>query len=333
MGKQRKRRAFTLVELLVVIGIIALLIAILLPALRKARLAAQEAACMSNLRQFGVGFQVYADANKGLLPQDGPDGKNTTPGSLIGKQGPLDTTSRVTGVDDPSLWYNAVPRAVRKQAYYDQIVAHVQGREPLPSYGDSSIFVCPTAGQTGSHFTIGGSSEATPDGRYFSLYGKDATLYPAANHLYPFFQSYVLNSMIFTTGNDGTDRFTWKLSQLRPTSSCILMVEKLLNPGEYAIQAVQQAEASGKVIQDQNIKPDGYYGNIGQPKANWKRFTTRHRSGGFLLFADGHVSWWSWKEVQAPLNPANPATIDGNQPGFGLVWNPRVGVGSKVGSE
>jgi prepilin-type processing-associated H-X9-DG protein len=206
----------------------------------------------------------------------------------------------------------------------------VQGRATLPSYGDSSIFVCPTAGPAASHWSVGGQNEATAEGRYFNLLGKDAILYPAANHVYPFFQCYVFNSVIFNTGNDGVDRFSWKLSQLRPTSSCIIMVEKLINAGEYAVRSVQQAEGSGKIVTDASIKPDGYYKNIGQPKANWKRFTTRHRGGGFLLFADGHVSWYSWKDVQAPINQSNPSSIDANQPGFGLIWNPRTGVGTKV---
>lgn len=63
-----RNAAFTLVELLVVIGIIALLIAMLLPALNVARSAGLATTCLSNIRQHGLALRLYSDDNRGFLP-------------------------------------------------------------------------------------------------------------------------------------------------------------------------------------------------------------------------------------------------------------------------
>ncbi len=66
--ESRQPTAFTLIELLVVISIIALLIALLLPAVKRARDSAQAAICMSNLKQVGVAVRVYVGDYNGQVP-------------------------------------------------------------------------------------------------------------------------------------------------------------------------------------------------------------------------------------------------------------------------
>src|SRR5260370_19698705 len=72
MWMERPRAAFTLVELLVVIGIIALLLAILLPALSRARQSANQVKCLSNVRQLSTAFLMYVNSNRERYPSAPP---------------------------------------------------------------------------------------------------------------------------------------------------------------------------------------------------------------------------------------------------------------------
>ncbi len=313
-----KSKAFTLIELLVVIGIIALLISILLPSLNNARRSAEAVVCASNMHQFGLGFQMYCDQNKGELPQKGPDGSDATDNIF----GP---TGGVIGVDDPSIWFNAIPTMIGGRTYYQLLLNDQKGTAPAPTAGRKSIFICPSATSPG---TINGADTLSVDSQYFLLYGTDSQgklnpiTSPGPGPFFKFNMSYVMNSSLTNIIGNTQTFSTVKMSQLRPGACVVLMVEKLDNPGEYLDPAVQKLAATNSSYYSGFIGPAGFTSNIAQPKSNWKRFTTRHKGGGNLLFADGHVSAYLWRDTQ--LQPAElpyvAATSDANQYSR-IIWS------------
>jgi len=130
MTRPRASAAFTLIELLAVIALIAILAAFLLPALHRAQGKARSAQCISNLRQWGLAFRQYADDNQDFLPRRG--------------QG----IQPLAQIDRPEDWFNALPPYLSSKSYRRYFAAN-QKLKPR----SKSIFVCPAATDPGSnHF-------------------------------------------------------------------------------------------------------------------------------------------------------------------------------------
>jgi prepilin-type N-terminal cleavage/methylation domain-containing protein/prepilin-type processing-associated H-X9-DG protein len=158
---ENKRLGFTLVELLVVIGIIALLISILLPSLNKARQAANTVACLANQRSIGQALAIYVSEFKGALP-----GSGVTSGRHFWAAGTLVNASAKT-YPPPSA--NIPEGPIAPADYIGPLARMMQLKVPTDLgpvkryqfYRESKVFTCPSAASMiTTAYTGGGAPDA-----------------------------------------------------------------------------------------------------------------------------------------------------------------------------
>jgi len=160
MSRQTMNKAFSLIELLVVISIVAILIALLLPALGNARDAARTTLCLSNLRQAGIGTNIYITENNEYLPGPNTSGLHLNDGSsvldAVGRNKPLinwDWVSPIFGdliglpdspVDRLRAIYEEEFACPANDEQYDSVYAStysVGAEVPVQSYGINNNLV------------------------------------------------------------------------------------------------------------------------------------------------------------------------------------------------
>jgi prepilin-type N-terminal cleavage/methylation domain-containing protein/prepilin-type processing-associated H-X9-DG protein len=247
-----KMRGFTLVELLVVIGIIALLISILLPSLNRARETANRVKCASNLRQIGQAILLYSNDDNGPYPRTIYSGAGNMSGTDIQVQGFL-ALSNGAGLTDPfasatvittgtsAYWTNNVPEALYLLLRTEDVTA--------------AVFTCPSSNATADVFG-GGTNTALNQIDFTNI--QNNLSYSYAN---PYPDTYALGS-------------GYKMVQgLEPTFA----VAADINPG-----------TTGNGGNDNVMEPNTSSSGQAMTVAN----SNNHgKQGQNILFGDGHVEF------------------------------------------
>jgi len=270
------RRAFTLIELLVVIAIIAILAAMLLPALSRAKSKAQQAVCLSNLKQWGLADNMYLDDNTQAFPfpryQDGyaSSAEQDNPIWLS-----IPTYHNQHEGDD--VWFNSLPSYIANKPLY------VWASNPTDFYGSKSIFTCPTAAAQG---IAPGDAIAATD-QYDMIPG-----------VRPLFQ-YAMNSKSLAN------------EQISIGGPTVLRMSMVAHPSSFVLFSdVRNRSAETPFYPPGD--PNQFV--LATPHCYSTRFSSRHGQGGQITFSDGHASYCKYSYVVSDGTLTTPSGPTAGQP-------------------